>query len=220
MYFEIISGLQKICRKNKNCHIPFTQVCQCYHFSTFASLRACVHTISFFFLATPHSLWDISPATRNWTQTLGSESAESYPLDHQGIPHTVLLYTHTASTILSLSLNPLKILKTRILSNITFPVEKSTLAQRHPLTFAPLTLHQLSRCLLLLPGPGSNLGRHFAFSCRVSPFSSNCNIFSFSPSFMSFFDSCFFVCFLKSVDLSFYRVSPTWGWLLFPLNET
>lgn len=138
---------------------------------------------------------ELNPDSRQWR--------ESYPLDHQGIPHTVLLYTHTASTILSLSLNPLKILKTRILSNITFPVEKSTLAQRHPLTFAPLTLHQLSP---LSPSPswsGSNLGRHFAFGCRVSPFSSNCNIFSFSHlSCLSL--TAVFVCFLKSVDLSFF----------------
>ena len=33
----------------------------------------------------PRSLWDLSSPTRDQTQALGSESAKSYPLDHQGI---------------------------------------------------------------------------------------------------------------------------------------
>ena len=31
----------------------------------------------FLFLATPHSLWDLRPLTRNWTQTNGSKSPKS-----------------------------------------------------------------------------------------------------------------------------------------------
>ena len=42
----------------------------------------------YFFLATPRGLWDFSSLTRNRTQALGSESAESSPLDCQGIPLT------------------------------------------------------------------------------------------------------------------------------------
>ena len=41
---------------------------------------------TFFFLATSCSLWDHSSLTRDWTQACNSESVESYPLDHQGIP--------------------------------------------------------------------------------------------------------------------------------------
>ena len=31
----------------------------------------------FFFLAAPHGLWDLSSPTRDWTQALGIDSAES-----------------------------------------------------------------------------------------------------------------------------------------------
>ena len=48
----------------------------------------------FFFLAILCCLRDLSSLTRD--QTLGSESAESYPLDHQGIPSFHLL-TEAAS---------------------------------------------------------------------------------------------------------------------------
>ena len=44
----------------------------------------------FFFLAVPHILWDLSSPTRDWTWALGSVSAESQPLDRQGIPLTLL----------------------------------------------------------------------------------------------------------------------------------
>ena len=40
----------------------------------------------FLFLAAPCNLRDLSSLTRDWTRTLGSEWAKSYPLDHQGIP--------------------------------------------------------------------------------------------------------------------------------------
>ena len=40
----------------------------------------------FFFLAMSYSLWDHNSLTRDWTQACNSESVESYPLDHQGIP--------------------------------------------------------------------------------------------------------------------------------------
>ena len=36
-------------------------------------------------LATPYSLLDLSFPTKDQTQALGSESAESQPLDRQGI---------------------------------------------------------------------------------------------------------------------------------------
>ena len=39
-----------------------------------------------FFFFWPLSLWDFSSQTRDWTWTPGSESTESKPLDHQGIP--------------------------------------------------------------------------------------------------------------------------------------
>ena len=39
------------------------------------------------FLATLHGLWDLSSPTRDWTHALGSESTESWPLAHHGIPH-------------------------------------------------------------------------------------------------------------------------------------
>ena len=48
---------------------------------------------SFFNLPMPHSLKDHSSPTRNWTFTLGSESVESKPLDHQGIPKYWQLFT-------------------------------------------------------------------------------------------------------------------------------
>ena len=35
-----------------------------------------------FFLAVPHSLWDLSLPTMDPIHTIGSESAESYSLDH------------------------------------------------------------------------------------------------------------------------------------------
>lgn len=38
------------------------------------------------FLAIPPGLWGPSSSTRYWTQLHSSESAESYPLDCQGIP--------------------------------------------------------------------------------------------------------------------------------------
>ena len=41
---------------------------------------------NFFFLAVPWGLRDLSSPTRDWTQTLSSESAESKPLDYRGIP--------------------------------------------------------------------------------------------------------------------------------------
>ena len=37
----------------------------------------CFCILVFFFLATKHGLWDISSLTRDRTQALGSESAES-----------------------------------------------------------------------------------------------------------------------------------------------
>ena len=40
----------------------------------------------FFFFAKPLGLWDLSSLTRDWTLAPGSESAESWPLDRQGIP--------------------------------------------------------------------------------------------------------------------------------------
>ena len=40
----------------------------------------------FFFLTVPRGLWDPSLPTRAQTRALGSESAESQPLDDQGIP--------------------------------------------------------------------------------------------------------------------------------------
>ena len=46
---------------------------------SFVCLFCCV-------LATPHGLRDLSSPTRDRTWALGSESPESYPLDHQGIP--------------------------------------------------------------------------------------------------------------------------------------
>ena len=38
----------------------------------------------------PHSLWDPSSPTRDWTWALGSESAESQPLDCQEVPLVLL----------------------------------------------------------------------------------------------------------------------------------
>ena len=43
----------------------------------------------FFFLAMPWGLWDLSSAARDWTQAIGSETAESQPLDH----HRILVYS-------------------------------------------------------------------------------------------------------------------------------
>ena len=40
----------------------------------------------FFFLAVPRGLLDLSSQTRDRTRALGSESAESSPLNRQGIP--------------------------------------------------------------------------------------------------------------------------------------
>ena len=42
--------------------------------------------IYLFILATPFSMWDLSSLTRDQTYIPGSGSADSYPLDHQGIP--------------------------------------------------------------------------------------------------------------------------------------
>ena len=39
------------------------------------------------FLAALWGLWDPSSTIRDWTQTLGNERTESWPLDHQGIPN-------------------------------------------------------------------------------------------------------------------------------------
>ena len=39
----------------------------------------------FFFLATLDGLQDLNSLTRDWTCAVGNESAESKPLDHQGI---------------------------------------------------------------------------------------------------------------------------------------
>ena len=43
-----------------------------------------VKQLFYFFVL--HGLWDPSSLTRDQTQALGSESTESYPLDHRGIP--------------------------------------------------------------------------------------------------------------------------------------
>ena len=41
-------------------------------------------SVILFILALLSSLWDLSFPTREWTRTLNSENAESWPLDHQG----------------------------------------------------------------------------------------------------------------------------------------
>ena len=38
-----------------------------------------------------HDFWDLSSLTKDWTWAHGSESAESQPLDCQGIPRTLVL---------------------------------------------------------------------------------------------------------------------------------
>ena len=43
------------------------------------------------FFAMPRGLWDPSSLTRDWTQARSSESAESLPLDCQGIPNPLVL---------------------------------------------------------------------------------------------------------------------------------
>ena len=40
----------------------------------------------FFFLVMSFGLWNLSSLIRDWTLALGSESAKSWPLDHQRIP--------------------------------------------------------------------------------------------------------------------------------------
>ena len=43
-----------------------------------------------FLLPTPCSLQDLNSPSRDWTHILSSESSESWPLDHQGIPYIFL----------------------------------------------------------------------------------------------------------------------------------
>ena len=38
-----------------------------------------------------HDFWDLSSLTKGWTWAHGSESAESQPLDCQGVPRTLVL---------------------------------------------------------------------------------------------------------------------------------
>ena len=68
------------------------------------SLKDCIYLpnsvlySSFFFLAMLCGLWDLSSATRDWTQT-----AESQPLDHQGIPIYSCFLTQQESNLSSLA---------------------------------------------------------------------------------------------------------------------
>ena len=78
------------------------------------------------------------------------------------------------------------------------PSWKINTTQHQLLTSAPLTHHQLSRCLFFLPGPGSNLGTHFAFRSHVTPFSLKLQHFLFFPIF-HVFDSCCVVFFFLRV---------------------
>ena len=51
-----------------------------------------VHLILFIlFFWPPRVTWAFSSMTRDWTPALGSESVESSPLDHQGIPWMSIL---------------------------------------------------------------------------------------------------------------------------------
>ena len=52
------------------------------------------------FLAVLHSWWD-SP-TRDWTCALGSESVESQPLDHRGIPKIYIYFFYWRLSCISL----------------------------------------------------------------------------------------------------------------------
>ena len=38
----------------------------------------------------PRGLWNLSSLTRDWTQALGSDSTESYPLGGQRIPYIII----------------------------------------------------------------------------------------------------------------------------------
>lgn len=51
----------------------------------------CCCLLFIFLLAMPHSSWDLSFPTRAWTWALGSDSVESQPLSHQGIPNSAFL---------------------------------------------------------------------------------------------------------------------------------
>lgn len=49
------------------------------------------YNFDYFFLIVPGGLWDFRSWIRYLTQVYGSESEESYPLHHQGIPNLCLL---------------------------------------------------------------------------------------------------------------------------------
>ena len=61
--------------------LPHPPIC-CYPKPSFKPISF----IYLFILATPFSMWDLSSLTRDQTYIPGSGSADSYPLDHQGIP--------------------------------------------------------------------------------------------------------------------------------------
>ena len=48
-------------------------------------------TLRSFLFVSLRSLENLRSSTRDWTQTLGIESSESHPLDHQGIPQNFSL---------------------------------------------------------------------------------------------------------------------------------
>ena len=50
-----------------------------------------IFSLFFIFLVTLHSLWDLGPLNRDWTQALSTETTESEPLDCQGIPSMLFL---------------------------------------------------------------------------------------------------------------------------------
>ena len=65
------------------------------------------------FWATPHPLWDLRFLTKDGTQAPSSESAESSPLDHLGMPMeapsgcmSLIIYCTSPSTTLSKGQSP------------------------------------------------------------------------------------------------------------------
>ena len=80
-----------------------------------------------FFLAAPCGLRDLSSPTRDRTCTLGNESAESYPLDCQGIPKSLVLSQH-------LGLDHFLIIR-NILILLLFPLWTVLFAERSILRF-------------------------------------------------------------------------------------
>ena len=63
---------------------------QCFY-CTLCTEDLFAYILHFFLLVTPCSLQDLSSPSRDWTHILSSKSAESWPLDHQGIPYIFCL---------------------------------------------------------------------------------------------------------------------------------